>query len=73
MQVNIACETKENWFNRKRTQFWGQTTEGREMREKVKSGKWMQREEGVRERERRGLETGWLCDLFQLHLIDPFQ
>lgn len=48
-------------------------TRGREIREKVKGGECMQREEGVKEKEGRGLETGWLYDLFQLHLIDPFQ
>lgn len=29
-------------------------TKSREMRERVNKGKWMQREEGVKEKERRG-------------------
>lgn len=41
---------EKKWLNNKRTQVQGQMTKRRDMRERVKKGKWIQREEGVKEK-----------------------
>ncbi len=63
----------ENWFSKRRTRFQGRMTKGRESRDNADMDVSMKRAEGVSVKDRIGFETGWLDDLFQLHLIDPFQ